>query len=179
MQPDKQLLRRIIRQRKQAMPLPELQRRSEILTERFLQTREYRDARTIYGYLPFNQEVRTLPLLQHAIAEGKQVALPKCRGTEMWFVIPEDLNQVCSSPFGAPEPICDTPIANDPTALVLIPGVAFDRQRHRLGYGGGYYDRFLAKEPHHPTIALCFDFQMLPQIPTEPHDISIDTILWV
>ena len=66
--------------------------------------------------------------------------------------------------------------ADDPAALVLMPGLAFDPQGHRLGYGGGFYDRFLAAEPH-PTIALCYAFQLLPQLETEAHDIPVDAVL--
>ena len=57
-------------------------------------------------------------------------------------------------------------------------GLAFDPQGHRIGYGGGFYDRFLAAEPDHPTLALCYDFQMLPALQTEEFDIPVDTVLW-
>jgi len=77
-----------------------------------------------------------------------------------------------------PEPIADGPVANDKTALVLMPGLAFDHQGHRIGYGGGFYDRFLEKEPKHPTIALCFDFQMVDELETEEFDIPVDIVLW-
>ena len=179
MQPYKQQLRNIIRQQKRAMTPEDMERRSEILCRRVLETEVYRNAGTIYGYLPFNQEVRTLPLLRQALADGKQVALPKCYGREMRFVLVEDLSHVRPSTFGAPEPVEDGPLAEDPHGLVLVPGLAFDAAGHRLGYGGGYYDRFLSKEPDHPTIALCFDFQLLPRLETEAHDIAADTVFWI
>ena len=78
--------------------------------------------------------------------------------------------------YGIPEPVDDGPEADDPAALVLMPGLAFDPQGHRLGYGGGFYDRFLAAEPH-PTIALCYAFQLLPRLETEAHDIPVDAVL--
>jgi len=179
MNPDKKELRLLMRRRKAAMTEADLSERSRILCNRVLASDVYRNARTIYGYLPFNQEVRTLPLLQQALLEGKQVALPKCYGREMRFVQITDLSRIQSSAFGAPEPVDDFPVASDPAALVLVPGIAFDAAGHRLGYGGGYYDRFLAQEPDHPTIALCFDFQLLPRLETEKHDISVDTIYWI
>ncbi len=153
--------------------------RSDALCRRVLETQAYRNARTLYGYLPFNQEVRTLPLLQQALADGKQVALPKCYGKEMRFILTDDLGRIQFSRFGVPEPAADVPLADDPQALVLVPGLAFDTAGHRMGYGGGFYDRFLSREPHHPTIALCFDFQVLLHLETEPHDISVDTVFWV
>ena len=77
-----------------------------------------------------------------------------------------------------PEPIADGPVADDKTALVLMPGLAFDPQGHRCGYGGGFYDKFLAEEPDHPTLALCYEFQMLPHLETEEHDIPVDYVIW-
>ena len=61
---------------------------------------------------------------------------------------------------------------------MLMPGLVFDPQGHRIGYGGGFYDKFLSREPNHPTMALCYDFQMLPHLDTEAHDIPVDTVLW-
>ena len=150
--------------------------RSETLCRLVLQTDAYVQAKTIYGYLPFNQEVDLTSLLQQALADGKQVALPKCRGREMDFILVSDLSRVQSSRFGAPEPIDDAPIAHDRTALVIMPGLVFDRNGNRVGYGGGYYDRFLAKEPDHPSIGLCFDFQFLEQLEPGPLDIPADIV---
>lgn len=59
-----------------------------------------------------------------------------------------------------------------------MPGLAFDPSGRRLGYGGGFYDRFLAREPGHPTLALCYDFQLLPHVETAPHDVPVDQVLW-
>ena len=113
---DKTELRREIREKKRAMTPEEIERRSRELGRKFAATEAYRRAKTIYGYMPYNQEV--------------------------------------------------------------MPGLAFDPQGHRIGYGGGFYDKFLSREPNHPTLALCYDFQMLPHLDTEEHDIPVDTVLW-
>lgn len=175
---DKKELRRTIREQKRAMSEAEIIRRSEELGKLFAASQAYRDARTIYGYLPYNQEVRTVPMLEQALRDGKQVAVPKCYGDEMRFILMEDLSQVEKGYAGIPEPIADGPVAQDETALVLMPGLAFDPQGHRIGYGGGFYDRFLAEEPEHPTVALCYDFQVLPELETEEFDIPVDLVLW-
>jgi len=175
---DKQSLRRRIRERKRAMTAEEIQEKSEKLAKLFLASDAYRNARTIYGYLPYNQEVRTLPILEQALRDGKKVAVPKCYGDEMRFIWMDDLSKVEKGYANIPEPIADGPVANDKTALVLMPGLAFDHQGHRIGYGGGFYDRFLEKEPKHPTIALCFDFQMVDELETEEFDIPVDIVLW-
>ncbi len=175
---DKKELRSRIRQKKRAMTQEQILEKSEKLGQLFAASEAYRGARTIYGYLPYNQEVRTVPMLERALAEGKQVAVPKVMGKEMKFICITDLSRVEKGYAGIPEPVDDGPVAEDPTALVLMPGLAFDPAGHRIGYGGGFYDRFLAAEPDHPTLALCYDFQMLEHLDTEEFDIPVDTVLW-
>ena len=175
---NKQELRRMIREKKRAMTAAEIEEKSAKLGELFAASEAYRNARTIYGYMPYNQEVRTVPMLERALRDGKRVAVPKCYGDEMKFIYLDDLTKVEKGYANIPEPIADGPVADDETALVLMPGLAFDPQGHRIGYGGGFYDKFLAAEPNHPTLALCYDFQMLPQLETEEFDIPVDTVLW-
>ena len=175
---DKKELRRAIRERKRAMTEEEIVSRSAKLGALFTQSDAYKNAKTIYGYLPYNQEVRTVPMLEQALRDGKRVAVPKVYGDEMKFLYLDDLTKVSTGYAGIPEPIADGPVADDETALVLMPGLAFDPQGHRIGYGGGFYDKFLAAEPNHPTLALCYEFQLLPELDPEEHDIPVDTVLW-
>lgn len=171
-------LRAFIRQRKRQMTEAEIAEKSRALTDLFTAAQCYRDAKTIYGYMSYNQEVRTLSILEQALRDGKRVAIPKCYGNEMRFIYMDDLSRVEKSSCGIPEPIADGPVAEDETALVLMPGLAFDLQGRRVGYGGGFYDKFLAREPQHPTVALCYDFQILEQLPVQEFDIPVDQVLW-
>lgn len=175
---DKQVLRKEIREKKRAMTEAEIVSKSEKLGQLFIASEAYRKAKTIYGYLPYNQEVRTVAMLQQALEDGKRVAVPKCYGDEMRFIYLDDLSKVEKGYCGIPEPIEDEPIADDKSALVLMPGLAFTKEGLRMGYGGGFYDKFLASEPGHPTLALCYDFQMVEHIPTEDYDIPVDTVIW-
>ena len=175
---DKKALRAAVRAQKRAMTEQQIDEKSAALGKLFAETEQYKSAKTIYGYLPYNQEVRTVPMLQKALADGKKVAVPKVYGDEMRFILLDDLSRVENGYSNIPEPIDDGPVARDETALVLMPGLAFDPQGHRIGYGGGFYDKFLAKEPDHPTLALCYDFQMVEHLETEEYDIPVDTVLW-
>ena len=170
-------LRAMIRQKKRAMTPAEIEEKSRKLGELLRQSPAYQNAHSIYGYLPYNQEVRTTEMLRQAQLEGKRVAVPKCYGDEMRFIWLDDLDRVEKGYANIPEPIDDGPIADDPDALVLMPGLAFDPEGHRIGYGGGFYDKFLAKEMH-PTLALCYDFQMLDHLETEEFDIPVDAVFW-
>ena len=175
---DKKALRASIRDQKRAMTTEEIESLSATLAEKFYETPQYKAASTIYGYLPYNQEVRTVPMLQRALDDGKTVAVPKVIDDRMIFVVMDDLSKVEKGYAGIPEPIDNGPEANDPSALVLMPGLAFDPQGHRIGYGGGFYDRFLEKEPNHPTVALCYAFQVFPELQTQEHDIPVDYVIW-
>lgn len=175
---DKKELRRIIRDQKRAMTEEQIRDASARLGELFAQSAAYKEAKTIYGYLPYNQEVRTVPMLERAIRDGKKVAVPKVYGDTMKFIYMEDLSQVAEGYAGIPEPVADGPVAEDKTALVLMPGLAFTKSGDRMGYGGGFYDKFLAEEPAHPTLALCYDFQMVESLPTAEYDIPVDCVLW-
>ena len=175
---DKTALRKQIREKKRAMTPAQIENASHDLGLQFAASPLYKEAKTIYGYLPYNQEVRTIPMLEQALREGKRVAVPKVYGDEMKFIYLDDLSKVEKGYSGIPEPVEDGPVAADATALVLMPGLAFDPQGHRIGYGGGFYDKFLASEPDHPTLALCYDFQMLPHLETEEFDMPVDCVLW-
>ena len=175
---DKAALRKEIRAKKKAMTEAEICEKSKKLCRKFLESNAYREAKTVYGYLPYNQEVRTWELLQQAMRDGKRVAVPKVYDQEMRFIYITDFSQIDIGYCGIPEPIADGPVAEDRDALVLMPGLAFDREGHRIGYGGGFYDRFLSAEPDHPTVALCYDFQVVEDLPVEAFDIPVDVVIW-
>lgn len=174
---NKKELRAVIREKKRAMTVEQIENTSRLLGEKFAACPQYQNARTIYGYMPYNQEVRTVPMLERALQEGKQVAVPKVYGDTMRFILVTDLTRMKKSDMGIPEPVDDGPVADDPTALVLMPGLAFTSRGDRMGYGGGYYDKFLSAEPDHPTVALCYDFQIVESLPTEEYDIPVDLVL--
>lgn len=175
---DKAALRKEIREQKRAMTPEQIVAASEELAKQFFASGLYRQAKSVYGYLPYNQEVRTVPILEQALRDGKRVAVPKVYGDTMRFIWMEDLSAVSDGYAGIPEPVADGPLADDPSALVLMPGLAFDPQGHRIGYGGGFYDKFLAAEPDHPTLALCYAFQMREHLKTEEFDKNVDCVLW-
>ena len=176
---NKKEARAYVRARKRAMTEAQIVSASARLGEKLRQSELYKNAKTIYGYLPYNQEVRTVPMLEQALRDGKQVAVPKCYGPDMRFIYIDDFDtQIAPGYCNIPEPVLDEPVAGDTTALVLMPGLAFDYDGRRIGYGGGFYDRFLSAEPNHPTLALCYGFQMVDRLETEEFDIPVDQVLW-
>lgn len=172
---DKLALRRMIAERKRHLTRRAIEAASANLAQQLLAHPLYLAAPAIYAYLSFNQEVRTETILRRALADGKRVAVPKVSDGEICFYYYDETTVLAPGAYGILEPVDAVPAA-DRDALVLLPGLAFDPAGHRIGYGGGYYDRFLAREMH-PTLALCYDFQLLPALPAEAHDKAADAVL--
>lgn len=175
--PDKRTLRREIGSKKRAMSAAQIEEYSGELARRLYDTEYYRAARSLYCYLPYNQEVRTWPILARARADGKRVAVPKCYGREMKFLWLDDFSRVAEGAYGIPEPLFDEPVADDEEALIVMPGLAFDPDGHRVGYGGGFYDRYLEAHPHHRLVALCYPFQLFEHLDVEAHDVAVDLVI--
>ena len=174
----KKELRDLVRAKKRQLSEQQIVSASERLGALLRENSAYQSAKSIYGYLAFNQEVRTMPMLEQAQKDGKRVAVPKVFGDEMKFIWLDDLSAVSSGYYNIPEPIADEPVADDETALVVMPGLAFDAEGHRCGYGGGCYDRYLAVHTAHTTLAMCYDFQMFDHLDTDDFDIPVDIVLF-
>lgn len=174
---DKKALRAEIKEKKRAMTEAQIAAASEALARQLYEHPAYKQAASIFGYLSYNQEVRTMPMLEQAQKDGKRVAVPKVIGDTMIFIWLDDLSRVELGYCNIPEPIDNGPEAVDETALVMMPGLAFDPTGRRCGYGGGFYDRYLEQHPHHPTIAMCYGFQMFDHLETDPHDIPVNFVL--
>ena len=174
---DKKALRREIGAKKRAMTEEQIEGYSRQLAMNLYETEHYRNAKSIYAYLPYNQEVRTWDIVRKAWADGKRVAVPKVYGEEMKFLWLENFDEIAPGGWDIPEPIFDEPIADDESALILMPGLAFDPKGHRVGYGGGFYDKYLEKHPSHPLVALCYPFQMFDYLDVEAHDIPVDLVI--
>lgn len=174
---DKKALRAEIKAKKRAMTEEQIAKTSDALAQQLYAHPAYQNAKSIFGYLSYNQEVRTMPMLEQAQKDGKRVAVPKVIGDKMIFIWLDDLTRISLGYCNIPEPIDDGPEAVDETALVMMPGLAFDPTGRRCGYGGGFYDRYLESHPNHPTLAMCYGFQMFDRLETDPHDIPVNYVL--
>ncbi|MDC7288733.1 5-formyltetrahydrofolate cyclo-ligase [Blautia schinkii] len=143
---------------------------SRVITRKVTALPAFRNAEKVLAYADYNHEVITRFLVEEAWKAGKQVAVPKVSGQDMIFYKLEDFSQLEPGYYGIPEPARGE-IVEWEDALMIMPGVAFDKENHRVGYGGGFYDRFLEKHPGVQRVAVAFSFQMLPEVPVEPTDI--------
>jgi len=140
--------------------------------DQFLSLPTFQRATTLALYSPIRNEVETDKLLSVALAMGKQVYYPAASEEGMRFFRVRSLADLQVGRFGILEPVRGlTEIASAQLELLLVPGVAFDRQGHRLGYGRGYFDRFLNDGCFTGlSVGFGYDFQVLDKLPTDEHD---------
>jgi len=153
---------------------------SRLTANNLLYQRAWHNSHAIFGYLAFKDELDLFSALESAWASGKTVALPRYvpeRNDYCAAVTSPEKREFVKGAFGVLEPPPDSPlIPLNRLDLVLVPGLAFDRQGRRLGRGKGFYDRLLA-EVTGIKCGVALDEQIVEDLPEEPHDIAMDFIL--
>ena len=169
---DKRELRTKYIAKRQTIPTEEKQVKSRQILERFVELPEYQKAENILAYASRKGEVITDEIILDALSLGKNVFCPKVTDVErsqMEFVRINSLEEMSEGAFGIREPqmneSSDVAKELDPeNTLVIMPGAVFDRQLNRIGYGAGFYDRYLKKYPFYKTVALCFACQIADEV---------------
>ena len=175
----KQEIRDNINKQKNLLTHDQIKEYSELLTQKFVSQDFYKNSEVLYSYISFNNEILTNPIIEHAWKAGKKVAVPKTyKKPLMDFCYIKSFDDLAITKFGILEPISND-IADDKNALILMPGLAFDENFNRIGYGGGYYDKYLADHSSNNflKVALAFDFQIVPYIETNEYDMKVDAII--
>lgn len=132
-------------------------------------------------YVAFGGEVETKEMIKEAQNSGKIIAVPVCRKHRMSLrpCLLDEHARLKKGPYGISEPAVEECLRLADLDLVIVPGVAFDKKGNRLGRGKGYYDRFLARLPQRTaSLGLAFDFQILPSLPAQRHDIAVSKVLF-
>lgn len=168
---EKKEIRKLVFQRRKSADPRELRAGSEIICQKLMELPVYQNADCIYVYMDCKGEVSTRPLLETSWKLHKRVAAPRVTGPgAMKYYYIHSCEDVAPGYYGIPEPVTEKE-ANEENALLIVPGVAFDKNCHRCGYGQGFYDRYLAAHRSHPTIAVAFDFQIMEEVPAGQYDI--------
>ncbi len=149
------------------------------ITSLILRDPLYQKSRNILFYMPIKGEPDTGALIKNALKSKKSVYLPKVDKSKKWLHIHKinSLNELCRGAYKIMEPHHAAPKINPKKIdLAFVPGIAFDKKGSRIGFGRGYYDRLL-KRVKCKKIALAYEFQMVKNIPVEPHDVFVDGII--
>lgn len=150
------------------------------IKNKLLQSKEWHDATTIGITVATGREIETIPIIESGWKEGKQIVVPKCFPQEkkLNFYQIASFQEVEESFYSLKEPITTlTPfVEREQIDLLIVPGLIFDKCGFRVGFGGGYYDRYLDGY-HKDTVALAFDFQLVDEVPKEAYDIPVKKII--
>lgn len=176
METKQDIRKKVFALRKAADPA-QIVRMSRQITEQLISTAAWKKARWIYAYMDCKHEVMTGEILEEAWKQGKRTAVPRVTGADLVFYEITSAGQCENGYFGILEPPETLPAASCEDALLLVPGVAFDKDLHRVGYGKGFYDRYFSVHQEHIKAALAFSWQIFDQVPWEANDISPDFLI--
>jgi len=174
-------IRKRILQARNAMTPEEIAAGSLAIVKRLVDLEEIRRASTLMVYLGFGSEVITDDLILWSWGEGKRIVVPLCcpESRELTACRIDGFDELESGHYGIREPKAGflRPVPRGEIETVVVPAVAFDRRGYRVGYGGGYYDRFLPEAPQAARIGAAFAHQIVAEIPADPHDVTVDRIV--
>lgn len=143
---------------------------------KIIELKEYKESKLILIYVSLNNEVDTLKLIEHSLKIGKKVAVPKCEGDNIVFYNINKLSDLEEGSFRILEPRTNEVINNFSDSICIIPGIAFDKENNRIGYGRGFYDRFL-EEYNGTKIGLAYRECICDKIDNETTDIKMDIVI--
>ncbi len=164
-----------------SLTIEELEEYSFEISKKVIESKVYKEAKSIFIYISFGSEVETRNIIEDAFITGKRVYVPKTNKKlkEMIAVEINNFNNMTVDKWGILEPATvDNNNIGKTFDLIIVPGVAFDRNGNRIGYGGGYYDKYINNlRDKHKLLALAYNVQIVNNIESEIHDIIIDYIV--
>lgn len=179
---DKKTIRKEILRKRDSIQPEIRQIKDRLIMDKVISLPDFLKAKTIFYFASFRSEVNTLPQIEEALRSGKRIVLPKVDNANKRLKLYEILNtdEIKLGFWGIPEPEAIPERERDinEVDLVIMPGVAFDTQGTRLGYGAGYYDKLLSGLKRNiPLIAIAYEEQIVDTLPSEDHDVRIDMIV--
>lgn len=166
-----------------AMAPKQLAKKSAVIATKFLALPEYQRATTVMAYVDFRNEVQTASIIENALYQGKRLVVPITDVPNKRLILSQIVNfpdDLTPGTWGIlePKPHCVRPVEPGEIDLVIVPGVAFDTSGNRLGYGGGFYDRFLPQTKGGTTlVSLAFEMQIRPNVYPDEHDIPVHILI--
>lgn len=173
----KKEIRNRIRRIRESMSCSEIEEKSLKITEKTAAQSWFSEAQTVMSYISIKNEIDTSYLNRKIVESGKKLLFPVIENEEIKAVAVDGADYTTAvKKFGVIEPENGRELDKNEIDLVIVPGVAFDREGNRIGFGKGYYDRFL-KGYRGKKAALCYDFQIVEKIESEEHDEKVDIII--
>ncbi len=177
---EKTLLRSRYRELRNSINKVEKVEFDDLIFQRIISHELYKECKIVLAYYSINSEVDTLKLINYTLSIGKPIALPRCNADRtISFYIINSLDSLEISSYGIAEPVenPDTLVRSFDSSLCIVPALAYDMKGFRLGYGGGYYDKFLSSHKNITTMGICYSACLTDSLINEEHDISIDYLM--
>lgn len=180
---DKKALRKAIFAQRDTQSPETIAQKSKAIHEKLFQLEDFQKAKTVMIYAAMRGEVQTKGIFEEALKQGKRVVVPISQLADRSLLLSElrDYdNELVVATFDVPEPKkeCIRPVPHSEVDLVVVPGVGFDEKGNRLGYGGGFYDRFLAGlKKDVSAVAICYELQIRDDLVAEEHDLPMDWVI--
>jgi 5-formyltetrahydrofolate cyclo-ligase len=171
---EKDRLRTYFKEKRKALREEEKKALAQAIADRVLHSAAFRYASTLLAYAPKGEEVDILPICEIALQQGKKLAFPRCFGKgEMSFHFISSLSELSPGKYGILEPSAEAPVFSfAPATLCLVPAIVYDRHGRRIGYGGGYYDRFLRSYTV-TALGVIYRSFVLPSLPLGRYDHAV------
>jgi 5-formyltetrahydrofolate cyclo-ligase len=177
----KNTIREIVKEKRKSIPKKAKEKMDDIIFNKVLESEAYKNAKLIFVYVSFEGEVDTHRIIKYALNHNKRICVPKIISIKEGFRAVEikSFEELEEGAYNILEPESfENEVNEKDIDLILMPGVAFDKNGGRVGYGGAFYDRFLKNVRENALkIALAYDFQIFDEVPMEEHDIRIDGII--
>lgn len=171
-------LRKTMLQQRDALDITEKQILDNKINAAITDLVEARKPNVVHCYIPMGSEIDIKPVINHMLASGVKVIAPKAlKKRQLQNLVLRSLDELESGIYGTHHPAGNEEYTG-PIDLFVIPGLAFDRNNYRLGYGSGYYDTFLHTEHTAYRLGICYPFQVVDKVPTEPHDEQLSAIVY-
>lgn len=149
--------------------------KDNLIYQKVINNKDILSSKTLLIYISINSEVDTIKIINYFL-NTKNIAVPKIIDNDMFFCYVTNLNELTSGKYNIPEPTNENIVTDFDNAICIVPGICYDKENYRIGYGKGYYDRFLSKNKI-KTIGLCYKKCMIEKIDNDKYDYKIDEVI--
>lgn len=149
--------------------------KDNLIYQKVINNKDILSSKTLLIYISINSEVDTIKIINYFL-NTKNIAVPKIIDNDMFFCYITNLNDLTSGKYNIPEPTNENIVTDFDNSICIVPGICYDKENYRVGYGKGYYDRFLSKNKI-KTIGLCYKECMIEKIDNDKYDYKIDEVI--
>ena len=149
--------------------------KDNLIYQKVINNKDILSSKTLLIYISINSEVDTTKIINYFL-NTKNISVPKIIDNNMYFCYVTNLNELTSGKYNIPEPTNENIVTDFDNAICIVPGICYDKKNYRVGYGKGYYDRFLSKNKI-KTIGLCYKECMIEKIDNDKYDYKIDEVI--